>query len=707
MTDDDNRNPHFEETRLESWKAIAAHLKRDVRTVRRWEKAEGLPVHRQLHLTRSSVYAYASELDVWRATRRPAGESPASGWFGPHARALALASLVILALVSPGGGRVIPATPATAAQERGMVARQLPGPGADPHAVPSPDGRYLLYGDPATGDLIWRDLNSAETRRISAKLATDEAAGTPLWPILSPDGKEVVYAWGTDENTVPELRLISINGSNPRIVHRNDETAAVQPEAWSPDGMRVLAQLTRKDGANQIAWIALADGSVRVVKTLDWRYPFEVRLSPDGRYIAYDLAPREDSPERDIFLLTADGSRETSVVQHSANDFLLGWAPDGQHLLFASDRTGTLGVWVVQVVDGRPQGSPELLRKDVGRIRPLGVTRNGAFYYLVATWMNDASFAVLDLATGTVLARPANASERWEGSTSLPTWSPDGEYVAYVTQPPDVHFSTGLDARIIVRSLKTREERELWPQLNQISFMSWSPDGRSLLLTGFDKNVAYNQSVYRMDVGTGKVIPVVQTKYEATLSNGTWSAEGRAIFYVRDQSSTKRSYLLVRTLDTGQEKELHAAPWLAGGLALSPDGSQVAIIETDRRGLPHTDRLLLVPAGGGQARELHLALGSDEHLFDVAWTPEATAVLFVQGRLTGGQAPSSQGELWRISPAGGEPQRLGLLVDAPLVMGRSLRVHPDGQRVAFTSMRFSPPQLWVMENFLPPLKAGR
>ncbi len=48
------------ETPLESWKEIANYLKRTVRTVRRWEKKENLPVHRHLHQAASSVYAYAS-----------------------------------------------------------------------------------------------------------------------------------------------------------------------------------------------------------------------------------------------------------------------------------------------------------------------------------------------------------------------------------------------------------------------------------------------------------------------------------------------------------------------------------------------------------------------------------------------------------------------------------------------------------------------
>jgi TolB-like protein/Tfp pilus assembly protein PilF len=57
--------------RLDSWKDIAAYLKRDIRTAQLWEKKEGLPVHRHTHTTRASVYAYAAEIDVWQKNRRP------------------------------------------------------------------------------------------------------------------------------------------------------------------------------------------------------------------------------------------------------------------------------------------------------------------------------------------------------------------------------------------------------------------------------------------------------------------------------------------------------------------------------------------------------------------------------------------------------------------------------------------------------------
>lgn len=113
--------------RLDSWKEIAAYLKREVRTVQRWEKREGLPVHRHLHDKLGSVYAFKSELDAWWSERRPrlepepeagpeaqeeepppeveakAPRAPTWPW-RPHAALLRLAAVVLLAL---GGGYFI------------------------------------------------------------------------------------------------------------------------------------------------------------------------------------------------------------------------------------------------------------------------------------------------------------------------------------------------------------------------------------------------------------------------------------------------------------------------------------------------------------------------------------------------------------------------------------------------------------------------
>ena len=55
--------------RLDSWKEIAAYMKRDVTTVQRWEKREGMPVHRHVHDKLGSVYAFRTELDAWARSR--------------------------------------------------------------------------------------------------------------------------------------------------------------------------------------------------------------------------------------------------------------------------------------------------------------------------------------------------------------------------------------------------------------------------------------------------------------------------------------------------------------------------------------------------------------------------------------------------------------------------------------------------------------
>ena len=63
------------EGRLDSWKEIAAYLRREVRTVQRWEKSANLPVHRFQLEKQSAIYAYKSELDAWYSDRRPTLES--------------------------------------------------------------------------------------------------------------------------------------------------------------------------------------------------------------------------------------------------------------------------------------------------------------------------------------------------------------------------------------------------------------------------------------------------------------------------------------------------------------------------------------------------------------------------------------------------------------------------------------------------------
>ena len=104
----------FPQGRLDSWKEIAVYLHRDVKTVQRWEKREGMPVHRHQHDRIGSVYAFSSELDAWAQNRslqleeevQPSVEAPADagsdrgqGTLSWVRRRIVLAGVVGLALL--------------------------------------------------------------------------------------------------------------------------------------------------------------------------------------------------------------------------------------------------------------------------------------------------------------------------------------------------------------------------------------------------------------------------------------------------------------------------------------------------------------------------------------------------------------------------------------------------------------------------------
>ena len=100
--------------RLDSWKDIAAYLKRDVSTVQRWEKRERMPVHRHVHDKLGSVYAFRPELDAWWRGRggQLTGQEPSDPVHAADAAAspapatwfrAALAGVVVVAVVASAG----------------------------------------------------------------------------------------------------------------------------------------------------------------------------------------------------------------------------------------------------------------------------------------------------------------------------------------------------------------------------------------------------------------------------------------------------------------------------------------------------------------------------------------------------------------------------------------------------------------------------
>jgi Tol biopolymer transport system component len=581
----------------------------------------------------------------------------------------------------------------TASSNSQMVTRRVwAGSDVDVLGSLSPDGRYLSCVDLMTGDLALRDMATRKMRRL-----TNEGSSTEIrFSAISPDGKEVAYDW-YDKDGSPDLRVMRVDGSAPRVLY-NEKGKFASPQDWSPDGKYILTLIVTPGDTFEIALVSAANGSVRVLKALDW-FSLKMKFSPDGRYIAYDFPQQHDSDNRDIFLLTADGSREIHLVEHPANDQFLGWTPDGNHILFASDRSGSMSAWILRVADGKPQGSPELVKPDIGQAIPIGFTRSGSFYYGLAIGGSDVYTAEFDLATGRVVTQPQIATQRFVGSNSSPAWSPDGQYLAYISQNRP-WFAAHRTEVISIHAIKTGQERDLSPQLSFIwGPMRWSPDGRSILVSGKDRKLRHG--LFLVDAQTGEVTSILWWD-DSEISNPAWFPDGKRLLYSRGESGTRAEIIMVRDLGTGREKELfRSAPGVKiDDTALSSDGQQVALTLLEKETRSSVLKVLAIASGEStelvRSKEPEVIVGDS-----LSWSSDSRYIVFGKGRAVGQERKI---QLLAISSRGGEPHALGLAMDSV----RDVSFHPDGHYLTFaTSAGEDKVEVWVMENFLPTPKAAR
>jgi Tol biopolymer transport system component len=586
-----------------------------------------------------------------------------------------------------------------------IVRRIWAAPEAEIGGTPSPDGRYLSFVDWSTGgDLAIRDLRDGTNRRV-----TNKGPSSDEWvdegSVFSPDGRQLAYTY-YDKDLALNLRVVGLDGSAARVLYKSRDMYYVQAFDWSPDGKNILAVLTGKNYTNQIAWISVNDGSTRVLRTLPWRGPglgVGVSLSPDGHYIAYDFAANEDSDNAEIFLLAADGSSEVPLVRNPADNISPKWAPDGKHLLFLSDRTGTYGLWAIRVENGKRIGSAELVKSDVGRAEPMHFTHTGSFYYGVNTGTYDIYVATLDPTTWKLTAAPKKVAGHFGGVNSAPDWSPDGKYLVYTAQRKGLWPLWG-PRRILIRSVETGEERELSTILDYYpwSHLRWSADGQSLLFAGDDARG--REGVYVIDAQTGKVAQAISSEPGEETPQAEWSPDGRQIFYESDSKHENR--LLLHDLQTGKDQELYRGsfgdvnPGEVTNFAVSRDGLQLALLFRNKAA--HSVALKVLSVAGGEPRQL-LQLPADGGFSgELEWSPDGRAIFF--GKKGQGAASNEQfTELWQIPTDGGEPQKTGLAMEDL----RDLRLDRDGRRIAFSAGTGLNSEVWAVENLLPILKAAK
>ena len=564
---------------------------------------------------------------------------------------------------------------------------------------PSPDGRYLSFRDWETGDLALRDLVTGQTRRLTNKGSWKDSGEYAAGSIISGDGKQIAYAWYNKENYF-ELRVIGMDGSNPRTVYRDKEFGFwIEPWQWTTDGKQILAAIMKGNyEETRIALMPIAGEPVRFFKThaqLPW-YP---SLSPDGRFLVYS-SPTAPGRDGDIFILALEGGPEIPLVRQPANDWGPVWVPDGSKVLFISDRTGTKAFWTIDVVEGKPRGIPQLVQDGLGRgVRPNGFTRRGSFYYSSSASFEDIYVTELDPLEGRMLRQPEPVTPRRLGGSNLaPSWSPDGRRLACYSQRGD-----GLEddpATLVILSIETGEARDVPVKLEPyLVHVHWFPDGRSVLVGAWESSKHDSIGFYRVDLQTGDHRLVISSPGPG-IGHAELSPDGKTIFFFSSGEPKLRGGVVSRDIESGKERELARVPYLAGygwaRLASSPDGKYLAFRSPiDER---QWTALWLLPAAGGALRELARFRQSETEDFrELAWTPDGRNVLIV--RRTG---KDEMPELWRIPIAGGAPQRTGLSVESIDIVAP----HPDGRRIAFDcgSRRGATSEVWALENFLPALK---
>jgi Tol biopolymer transport system component len=229
------------------------------------------------------------------------------------------------------------------------------------------------------------------------------------------DGKALVY------NSGGRLYRIPAAGGKPEVIDTGFATRCNNDHGVSPDGTQlVISDQSQADRKSRIYTLPVAGGAPKLVTPAGPSYWHG--WSPDGKTLAFC---GERDGEFDIYTVPAAGGPETRLTTAKGLDDGPEFSPDGQHIYFNSDRTGRMHLWRMKadgINDWFPHPSPDgrtlvflSFEKDVtGHPPDRDVT-------LRRMTLADRKIDVLGRFLG------------GQGTVNVPSWSPDGRRIAFVT----------------------------------------------------------------------------------------------------------------------------------------------------------------------------------------------------------------------------------------------------------------------------------
>ena len=402
-------------------------------------------------------------------------------------------------------------------------------------------------------------------------------------------------------------------------------------------------------------------------------------FSPDGKYIVYDLMEKGN---RDLFVYSIATGEKTRLTDSPAKDGDAKWSRDGKYILFSSNRRGSWDLWAVPVQNAKTTGEPFLVQADFGN-KSITVTRTGKLAYNVWIEMVDVYNMDINPVTGESTGDPKLITSSHYGKHFAPAWSPDGKKIAYLRLAEPNYI-------LCIRTLENGRE-EYYTGMQGIVWFSWSPDGKSIALSGQTKS--YKRGVFLYLIETGQLSTIIENELPDIKG---WSLNGKELFFVLTNEQKDRD-LVVIDVNTKEKRVLEKSVniWLASSMSLSPDCKRMAYIQTDSDA---KEMRLVVSDLNDQGKRVLVTVDLLKAWIRYPiWSPDGRMIEYSFGDQL---LNKRQGESRVVAVDGSWKKNIktGKLVATG---GRNVNWSPDGTKLGLTLWDPTIQELRVMENFLP------